>query len=723
MSVPTSETVPFSCNLCEAMCGLLLSVENNRVTAIRGNPEDVFSRGHICPKGPALRELHEDPDRLRTPVRRTKSGWQPLSFEEALEESATRLLRIRETHGRDAIGLYIGNPTVHSHRAGFGSQLLALALSTRNRFDPNSQDGNPRLFACMQVYGDGLAMTVPDVDRTDYLLMLGANPAVSNGSQLALGDVRGRLRGIAERGGRIVLVDPRRSESAAYCSAHHFIRPGGDAALLFSLLHVMFAQSRVDVSRIRRIARGLDELRSAAAHFPPERVGPAIGMEAALIRTLALELCNAKRACVYGRIGTSLNEFGPVASWLIEVINILSGNFDRAGGVMFPAPAADIGALARLLIGNQYDRWRSRVRGLPEFLGALPSAVMAEEMETPGPGRIRGFVCFAGNPVLSTPNGERLGRALKGQLDFMLSIDYYINETSQYADIILPPAHIFESGNYDMILLGLAVRNVVKYSPPVLCRPNGKEVRDDWEILSDLALRLLLPRPAFLRRALLRLTSDLPERAVDLLLRLGRYGRGIWPWRRGQGRALSLEALRRTPNGLDLGALLPAGRKRIRTEHGLLELAPAIFLSELPRLLHWVDQRRVRNQELVLIGRRHLRSNNSWMHNVHSLVKGPERSRLLMHKEDATERGLTEGMPVRLRSRVGEISCRLALTTDIMRGVVSLPHGFGHGPLAAVLKVAGAVPGPNVNAITDELFVEPLLGTSILNGIPVRVEK
>jgi anaerobic selenocysteine-containing dehydrogenase len=684
-----------------------VTVDNNRITDIRADADDVFSRGHICPKGPANRELIDDPDRLRTPVRRTASGWEPIGWDEALDEAAQKLNAIRRAHGKDAVGFYVGNPTAHSHRAALGSELLTTVLGTRNRFDPNSQDSAPRLFACMHVYGDVTAIPVPDLDRTDHLLILGANPAATHGSMMALGDARGRLRGVRARGGTIVVIDPRRTETAAIADAHHFIRPGGDAALLFAMLHVLFAERRVDAAKVTAIASGLSTLRLLAARFPPERVAPVIGMETETIRTLARDLASAKRAVVYGRIGTCQNEFGPVASWLIEALNVVTGNFDREGGAMFASPAADVGRLARLLLGNHHGRFRSRIRGLPELLGSLPSAVMSEEMETPGEGQIRAFVCFAGNPVLSTPNGERLGRALGG-LEFMVAIDFYLNETSRHAHIVLPAAHVFETGNYELILLGLAVRNVARYSPPIVARPEG--VRGDWEILSDLALRLAVPN-ATLSRALGRWARDLPERAVDLLLRTGPYG-------------LSLKALRAAPQGIDLGPLQPARFTKVRNPGALVHLAPDALAADVPRLERWIEDRRAGlapGIDLRLVGRRHLRSNNSWMHNVRSLVKGPDRSQLYMSPADAERLGLSDGDRVHVKSRVGEITARLLITADIMPGVVSLPHGFGHAAAASSLRVAGAVEGPNVNALTDEERVEPLIGASILNGLSVRV--
>ncbi|HVV84744.1 MAG TPA: molybdopterin-dependent oxidoreductase [Kofleriaceae bacterium] len=693
----------FTCNLCEAMCGLDVTVEDGRVTRIAGDHDDPLSRGHLCPKAIGLGELLDDPDRLRHPVRRTAAGWERLAWPAALDLAAARLRAVRDAHGPDAVALYVGNPVVHSHRAALAAELLTLAVGSRNRFDPNSQDSNPRLHACMQVHGDALAMAVPDVDRCDLLIMLGANPAASNGSQVGLGDARARFRALRERGGRLVLVDPRRSETAAWATEHHFIRPGGDAALLLAMLHVLFAEGRVDLARLARTTTGHDELRDLAARFSPARVAPAIGVDARTIARLARDLAATPRACVYARVGVCQNELGPIAMWLVEALNVVTGHLDREGGAMFPTPAADIAGLGRLVVGNHAGRWRSRVRGLPELLGALPSAVMAEEMETPGPGRIRALVVLAGNPVLSTPDGPRLARALAG-LEAMVAIDYYVNETTRHADVVLPPRHVFETGNYDVLLARFAVRNVARYSPPILA--TGDDTLDDWTIATELALRLRGLDGPVVGRALRRLARDLPERVLDLLLRTGPY-------------RLSLAALRAAPHGLDLGPLVPSGGRAIRTPGHRPRLAPPELVAGVAQVDAWLARPPA---PLVLIGRRHLRSNNSWMHNLPSCAKGPDRSRAQLHPDDAARAGVADGEVARLASRTGAVEVAVEVTADVMPGVVSLPHGFGHQPAAGTLRRAGALPGVNANALTDPMLVEPLLGTSILNGVPITVE-
>ena len=698
------ETRFFTCNLCEAMCGLRLEVEGDRVTSVRGDDDDPLSRGHICPKAHGLRELHEDPDRVRVPRIREGSKWRDASWDEAMDLAATRLRAIRARHGKDAVALYVGNPAVHSHRGSMAALVYAAALSTRNRYDPNSQDSAPRLFACMQVYGDALAMGVPDFERIDYLLMLGANPAASNGSMMGLGNPKARFAAIRERGGKIVLVDPRRTESAAWCTSHHFIRPGGDAALLLAMLHTIFAEE-LESKDLAKSCAGAQDLRGLCNDFSPERVAPAIGIDAAAIRAMARELATTERAAVYARVGVCQNAFGPVASWLVEALNLVTGHFDRAGGIVFPKAAADVAPLARKLVGNHHGRWRSRVRKLPELLGALPSGAMAEEMETPGDGQIRALVCVAGNPVSSTPNGPRLERAIE-KLDFVVAVDFYVNETSRHAHVILPPKHVFESGYYDLVLSRFAVRNAAKYSPPIVSSKN--DARDDWEIATELAARLRGPKSALARRAVLRAMRNLPERALDVMLRTGPY-------------RLSLRELERAEHGLDFGPLEAGGAKRIFHEDGRARLAPAALAVDVPRVRAWIDAQRA--DDLLLIGRRHLRSNNSWLHNVRSLAKGPDRARLFVHPEDARRLRLDDGCRARVASRAGSASVLVEITDEVMPGVVSLPHGFGHQAAAETLRVAGALPGTSANVLTDDQRLEPVIGNSILTGLAITIER
>jgi anaerobic selenocysteine-containing dehydrogenase len=683
-----TETRFVTCNLCEALCGLEVKTDGIRVTSVRGDRDDALSRGHICPKAHALGEVLDDPDRIRRP----RVHGRDATWDEAMSVAASELRRIRKKHGKHAIAVYVGNPSVHTHRGTLGSQLLATALGTKNRFDANSQDANPRLFACMQMYGDVLTLGVPDIERVDYLVVLGANPAASNGSMWSLGDPKGRFAEVRERGGKIVLFDPRRTETAAWSTSHHFIRPGGDAALLFAMLHVIFDEDLV--SARAREAVHLEELRACCKEFSPQRVSAAIGVSEEVIRDVARILAKTERACIYSRVGVCQNELGIAASWLVEALNVVTGHFDRVGGWMFPKAAADVAPLARMLLGgNEYGRWTSRVRGFPEFLGSLPAAVMAEEMETPGPGQIRALVCIAGNPVSSTPNGARLERAIS-KLDFVLGVDFYANETTRHAHVLMPPKHVLETGSYDLVLSRFAVRNVAKYSPPVV--KTNDDTRDDWAIATELAARI---HARVGRRALVRSMRNMPERIIDMLLRTG-------------PRRTSLRELEQNPHGIDYGPLEPSGRAH------RIDLAPPVLVSDMPRVRKWVDERK---DSLVLIGRRHVRSNNSWLHNVRSLAKGPDRARLMIHPSDAARLSLSNGGLARVSTRTGEATVNVEITDEVMPGVVSLPHGFGHQAAASTLRVAGALPGVSANVLTDEQNIEPIIGTSILNGVPVKV--
>jgi len=686
-----------SCNLCEAICGVLVTVEDGRVTDIRGDESDPLSRGHICPKAVALRDLQEDPDRLTTPVRRTADGWQQIGWEAAYELVVGKLTGIQREHGRNAVGVYLGNPNVHSLGALTHLPTMVRQLRTRNRFSATSIDQLPHMLASYLLYGHQLMIAVPDIDRTSYLLMLGANPLASNGSMMTAPGFGKRLKEVRKRGGKIVVVDPRRTETAAVSDEHHFVRPGTDAAFLLALIHQVISDGH---ARVAAYVDGLAAVGAAVEKWTPERAAEITGIPADAIRRIASEFATAERAACYGRVGVSTQQFGAVCQWAIQVLNIITGNLDRPGGTMFPRPA--VNALLGLGRGH-VGAWKSRVRGLPEFGGELPVSTMAEEILTPGEGQIRAMVTVAGNPVLSTPDGRRLDEAL-GSLEFMVAVDPYINETTRHADVILPPAPPLERDHYDVIFHQLAVRNTARWNDAVLPKPVS--ARHDWEIFRDLGLALVRRTPWSRRRvqttARLRLS---PRRIVDAGLRIGPY-------------RLSVGKLRRSPGGIDLGPLQPALPGALRRTSKRIDLAQPMILDDLPRLDALTT---VAPGELLLIGRRHLRNNNSWMHNSARLVKGKPRHQLLMHPGDLADRDLTDGQLVTVTSAAGAVSVEVASSNDMMPGVVSLPHGFGHNHPGARLSVASQVPGPSANDITDTAFVDAVAGTSAVNGVPVTV--
>lgn len=703
-----------TCTLCEAMCGLVITTEGDHVTEIRGDADDPLSKGHICPKAVALQDIHTDPDRIRHPMKRVGDRWQRIDWKEAIDLAVEGIQRVQRTHGNDAIAAYVGNPTVHSLGAMLFVGDFLRSLRTKNRFSATSVDQLPAHVAAMFMFGHALLIPIPDLDRTDHLLILGANPAVSNGSLMSAPGASERIKAIRARGGRVVVVDPRRTETAALADAHYAIRPGSDALLLLAMLQVIFAESLAKPGRLEAFTDGLDDLRALATRFPPERVTEATGIAADAIRSMAREFAAAPRAAAYGRVGVSMQEFGGLATWLITALNLVCGRVDAEGGVMFPSPAVDIRTADQKRDGRpRFGRWKSRVRGLPEFAGELPVAALTEEIETPGAGQVRGFVTHGGNPVLSTPNGARLDRALAG-LEFYVAIDFYLNETTRHAHVILPPSSPLEREHYDLIFHGLAVRDTAKYSPPVFDKADDS--RHEWEIMNAITTRLTPGWRARLRGALRDLAG--PSMMLDYALRRGPYGAGLRP----KGAGLSLRTLKASPHGVDLGALKPSLPGALRTKERRIHAAPALFLDDVARLeATSLGTTQPASDALMLIGRRTLRSSNSWMHNIERLVRGKDRCTLLMHPQDATARGLSDGARVRVAASVGTITVPVEVSDEMMRGVVSLPHGWGHGRPGTALRVAAAHKGASINDLTDARRVDALTGNAAFSGELVRV--
>jgi anaerobic selenocysteine-containing dehydrogenase len=714
-----------TCTLCEAMCGLVITTEDDRVLDIRGDADDPLSKGHICPKAVALQDVHTDRDRLRHPMKRVGDRWERVSWEEALRIAVEGITRVQHAHGRDAVAAYVGNPTVHSLGAMLMVPGFLRALRSKNTYTATSVDQLPAHVAAMMMFGHALLIPIPDLDRTDHLLMFGANPAASNGSLMTAPGVMERLSAIRKRGGRVVVIDPRRSETAAAADAHHFIKPGGDALLLLALLHVILGERLAVPGRLEAITLGLDDLRALAARFAPERVADVIGMDATTIRTIARDFAAAPHAVAYGRVGVSMQEFGGLATWLITALNLVCGRVDAEGGAMFTKPAVDLLHADQRMSRPRFGRWKSRVRGLPEFAGELPVSTLAEEIETAGPGQVRALVTHAGNPVLSTPNGARLDRAIAG-LEFFVAIDFYINETTRHAHLILPPTSPLEREHYDLIFHTLAVRDTAKWSRPVFAR--AAESRHDWEILNTLGARLRGTVKARLAAAAISRLG--PGFLVDAGIRRGPYGSGWNPF----GGGLTLAKVQRSPSGVDLGALKPALPGRLRTADRRIHAAPQMYLDDVARLESvWLPAPVViapgarapsapATAPLSLIGRRAVRSCNSWMHNYDRLVRGKRRCTLLMHPSDASARALTEGMMVRIESRVGTVEAELELTDTMMPGVVSLPHGWGHGRDGTQIEIAARHPGVSINDLTDDLRIDALTGNAAFSGVAVTVK-
>ena len=706
-----------SCNLCEAICGIEISVEADGHLEIRGDDQDPFSRGYICPKAVALQDLHYDKDRLRHPVRRTANGWERIGWNEAFDEVARNLKRINAQYGRNSIASYLGNPTVHNSGAILFAPEFLRSLRTRNKFSATSVDQLAHHLSGYLMFGHQLLLPVPDVDRTNYFLMLGANPAVSNGSLMTAPGMGRRLQEIRKRGGKVVLIDPRHNETARLVDRHLFIRPGTDVLFLLALLHVVFDERLARLGHLEAFTDGVETVARVVAEFPPEKVASITGIDAEQIRVLAREFAAADSAVCYGRIGVSTQEFGGACQWLINVLNVVTGNLDRPGGAMFTLPAFDpVSAPQSLAPRGSFARWHSRVRKLPEFAGELPVAALGEEILTEGPGQVKAFVTLAGNPVLSTPNGRHLDQAL-ASLEFMVSIDCYINETTRHAHIILPPTSPLERGHYDLAFNLLAVRNTAKYSPPLFER--AADARHDWEILLELQTRMRSDglrdrvKGQFMKRFLGH------ERMLDLGLRFGPYGAKFNPFSKG----LTLSKVRKAVHGIDLGPLKPCLPGRLRTADKRIALAPDVLVKDIERVKtrFFTVPAAEDNGHLLLIGRRQLRSNNSWMHNYPRLLRGKPQCTLMMHPTDAANRDLISGQDVVVRSQIGSIVLPLEITDSIMPGVVSIPHGWGHTRPGTQLDTAQQHAGASINDLMDNQSIDTLSGTAAFSGTRVEV--
>lgn len=752
-SEPATRTAYRTCPLCEAGCGLEITVRpdgmgGEEIQRIRGDMADVFSKGYICPKGSTLKQLHEDPDRLLKPLIKRDGVHVEATWAEAWSAIEDGLGRVINQHGHKALAAYVGNPTAHSLSAMLFSRVLLTGLGTRQRFSASTVDQMPRHVASGFVFGTPMTVPVPDLDRTDFLLILGANPYASNGSLCTAPDFPGRIEAIRERGGTVVVVDPRLSRTAEEADQWIAIRPGTDGLFLAAIANTLIAEGLGNPGpHIAEHLAGLDDFATAIKPFTPDVVEEATGVSAETIRQIARDLASASSSAVYGRIGTTTTEFGSTTSWLIDSVNILTGNLDRPGGAMFAMPAAG-GPTTHGKPGSgrgfKVGRGHTRVSGYPEVMGEYPAGAMAEEILTPGDGQIRALVTLAGNPVLSTPNSEQLTNALDS-LEFMISIDIYLNETTRHADVILPPPSQLQRGHYDVALLAFAVRNVANYSEPVLKLDDDQP--DEWEIISkltliaqglgadaapsladDMAIAALVrsavgdEHSALSGRDPDELITELsasgrrgPERMLDFMLRSGPFGDGFG----AEADGTSLDDLLDRPHGRDFGALVPRIPEILRTPSGKIEMAPEPFINDLFRLIDAIPDLEARG--LVLVGRRHLRSNNSWMHNIKVLVKGKPRCTLQVHPEDASTLGLTDGGAASVKSRVGVVVAPVEVTDSIRKGVVSLPHGWGHGMPGTKLGVAAEHAGVNSNVLSDHEALDPLSGTSVLNGIPVEV--
>ncbi len=693
-----------ACHLCEAICGVEIKTQGEEILSIKGDKNDPVSKGYICPKGTALKDLHTDPDRLKQPIKRVGDSWQEISWDEAINTVAEKMVAVQQRHGDNAVGFYAGNPGVHNYGNMTHGSLLRRALKTRNHFSATSLDQLPHHLVSYAMYGHQFFLPIPDIDHTDLMVIIGGNPIASNGSMMTMPNAPKRFKALQARGGRLVVIDPRRTETALVADDHHFIRPGKDAYLLMAIIHTLFNESLVNTSHLDDYLKGLADVEAAVKPFTVELAAEQTGMSSEAITALTRELANTDKAVLYGRMGASVQEFGTMCQWAIQLINILIGGLDKQGGALLASPAFAYVTKGSSGSGS-FNRWQSRVSGLPEFSGEFPAVTLGEEILTEGEGQIKAMVTIAGNPLLSSTNSSELERAFDS-LDFMVSFDFYINETTSKADIILPPTGALEHDHYDIGFLRLAVHNSARYNAPVF--EPADNTMHDWQIFNAVAARVgelkgigvqTLPEP-----------SEIVSRGIEAEF----YGA-----KQNPDVALTMDKIKAAPHGLDLGPLRPGLTDRLCTEDGLINLAPDIFVNDLTRLFEAKTQ--VSPSDLLLIGRRHVRSNNSWMHNYQRLVKGKPRWQLMMHPDDLAARNIEDQSQVKIESRVGAVVTTVVATDEVMPGVVSLPHGWGHKQKGVKLRIASQQEGVNCNTLTDNKLIDKLSGNAALNGVPVTV--
>ncbi len=694
-----SETHYRTCNLCEAMCGLKITHLNGKIEKIEGDKEDPLSRGHLCPKAYGLKDIYEDPDRLKRPLKKINGNWQEISWELAYEEVASKIIEMNMKYGADSIAVYQGNPSIHNLGTMLTSQPFFRSLKTKNMYTATSTDQLPHHFASWLMYGHPLLVPIPDIDNTDLWVIFGGNPLVSNGSMMSVPDVAHRMKAIQERGGKIIVIDPRKTETALKADQHIFIKPGKDAWLLAAIANYIISEGKLKWGSLADFTDGLDELTAAIKYVSIAKASIETGVREDVILALAETICQAEKAAIYGRVGVSTQSFGGLSHWLINVLNILTGNLDKVGGVLFTTPAID--SIGRSKPRNRFNRWQSRVRKFPEFIGELPVACLSEEIETDGPGQIKMLMTSCGNPVLSITNGGRLDKALE-KLEYMVSIDIYMNETSRHADIILPPATGVETSHYDLTFHHLAIRNSSKYSPALFEKTEG--ARYDWEIFQELG------------NVLSRKVSGeeinggkifTPEQMLSRSMAANTY-------------CITWEQVMESPHGLDLGALKPQLPGRLSHENKRINLAPELLLNDLNRLQASANKS---GEGYLLIGKRHLRDNNSWMHNSEQLQKGKNRCILLINPKDAKKEGLADKEVVRVKSRVGEVKINVEISDEMMPGVLAMPHGYGHNKKGIKMEVAQKNAGVSVNDLTDDLVIDELTGNSAFSNVYVTLHK
>jgi len=714
------------CPICGSACGLVVEIEDGRITKVTGDREDPHSRGFVCPKGRSLKHQHTDPDRVVEPIRRDGDSWSPVGWDEAIGDIADRIVKVQKKYGRDSLAMYVGDGATHSYKALMATAAFVGATGTKNLYTANSMDTLPRMLASKLFYGNSGVLPIPDVERTGYLLVIGSNPVVSNGSVMTAPGFARYIRDIQKRGGKVVVVDPRRNETAEKSGEHYFIRPETDVFFLLALMNVIFEEKLDRPGALKSRIRGYAALKRRARDFTPERASRLTGIPAGNIRRIAREFSGADTAVCYGRMGTCAQVFGTTASMLVDVLNVITGNFDRPGGAMFTTPAIDMSSVMKAIgMTGAHGKNHTRVSGLPDFNGEMPCAALAEEIEASN--GIRALVVVGGNPAVSIPNTARLVSAF-GKLEIMVSLDPHVNATSCHADYILAPAIGLEHEIYPVMAYATAVHNVAKWAPRVIDPPPG--VKYDSEILGELICRVAgghTPFPRIVSGGLSSIGSAIEGRELlKLLIALGPHGR-LSRIARREGEALTLEDLEKKPHGIWLGQLEP-GIDRQLGRRGKINLMPKVLRGEFDRINEFGEtiERQgdaAGEDTMILISRRQLRFFNTSLHNINNLATGPEQCVIEINPADAKGRKIKTGDTVKVETDNGTAEIEAEVSDRVMPGVVSIPFGWNGPQPAAQQEVLNRHPGTNVNTITDQSRIDPVSAMTAFNGTRVRVMK
>lgn len=721
------ETKPTFCRICEPACGLKVTTQGNRVLKIEADEDNVVTRGFVCSKGIRFKDVHESPDRLRHPIKRVGDRWERISWEQAFQEIGEKVKGIRSRHGGESFAMYMGNPAGFSGTHPVFCQAFLAGLGSKHFYTPGSQDCNNKFAASQRMYGSPFVQPIPDFDNVDCFIIVGSNPAISHMSFINAARPVERLKALEEKGGKVYFVNPRRTESARRVGEQVFIRPGTDIWFLLAFLNELIASGGVQPSVVDKYMKGFDAVEQLVQPWTPERAERVTGIPAATLRAMVSRYSNAKGGALYCSTGVNQAQHSTLAYWILNVINCVSGNLDRRGGMLVSRGLVDLPKIAKKFgYGDRTDR--SRIGNFASVLDSFPAGILPDEIFTPGRGQVKALFVSAGNPVLSCANGTRMEKAIK-QLELVVCIDLFRNETGNLADYVLPGLTWLERPDIPVGAAGLQTVPYIQWTDAMV-QPDGEQ-QDEWWIYTELA-----------RACGVRLFGDksfggmlahyyfMANRYVQKLPLLGNL-LAFDPAHMQSAMLLgSLRVkpaqMRSNPGAILLKPNLPKDflGSRVLTEDGKVDLAPAEYIEGAKMLESDFEREIAQRDQLRLISKRERFGHNSWMHNVQEFVFRNNTNFVYMHPDDAERCGLKDRELAEVRSATGNVTLPVKLTDDMMPRAIALPHGWGH-QRADGLSVASRTTGVNANLLAPDgpASLERFAGMALMNGIPVEVRR